>query len=139
MLLVSLGVIGGAVWLSRRPGRSRDGLSGLGDTLPDDSRGESLLELERAALTLYPEVDGLDPLDLVYGDDDYRVNCDFASNAENAMGMALLAREQNLPNSMSVFAAAAQAWSLAELQCPGSGPKWAEEAVEWPDPPAPPA
>ena len=70
MLLVSLGMIGGAVWLSRSPGRRRSGLSGLGDLLPDDARGEALEEVERAALSLYPTVDGLDPLDLVYGDDD---------------------------------------------------------------------
>jgi hypothetical protein len=131
-LLLGLGLIGGAVWLSR--GR-QEPLGGIGDVIPNDTRGEALDETERAALALYPVVDGLEPLNLVFDDEDYRPNCDlFGSVADDAVATALRAQEEGLPDSYSVFAAATQAWALSQIECQG-GESWVQRAVEWPDSP----
>ena len=128
---LGLGLIGGAVWLSRSPGSLR----GLGDLVPPDARGEALDEVERAARSLYSVVDGLDPDEphLFYADDEYRPNCEgFGAAAEDALSNALRAQKEGLKGELSVRVAATQAWALSQAEC-GSGVAWAERAVEWPE------
>jgi len=131
-LLVSLGVVAGAVWLSR--GGRVGGLSGLGDQVPQDARGESLLETERTAVLFYPPVDDLDAVDYLYGDPSYQPDCAAGRNAEEALAFALAAQEQGLHAELPVRVAATQAWSLAQTKCPG-GADWAFDAVQWPEDP----
>jgi hypothetical protein len=126
-LLVGLGAIAGAVWLSRG-GRG----GGLGDLVPTDARGESLDEVERTALRLYPVVDDLDPSDVLYSDTSYQPDCDAVANAEDALAASLRAQEEGLQGELPVRVAATQAWSLTQMKCPGTSAEWALEAVEWP-------
>lgn len=125
--LLGLAAIGGAVVLSRRESRSS-----LGDFVPEGFVGDALAASERAAMSLYPVVDGLDPsIDVIYSDDNYRPQCDqFVSDASDALGAAQVAVDEGMPGAHPVKVLAVQAWSLAQAECGVEPQTWEVNAVE---------
>jgi hypothetical protein len=131
--VIGTAFLAGAFWLSRRS--HQDALSGLGDPVPSDLRGEALNALLSSAESLYPTVE-LIPLDergvpgpVEYASDSYRPRCNtYTDEAANAVSSAYQAEQEGLDGSKSVMVGAVQAWALGQFMC-DIDQEWVEKLV----------